>query len=650
MQKTNLILLLTILLFPSFVMPTVSIIDTESYDKFNILSEQDVRKDDRVLTASNILPSEYENKIQINRGIREETPLRVIQSRFQPLANWTVMVYLDGDNDLEEYAFIDFNSMELVGSTTNVRIIVLVDFWSGTDAPFTGAKCYEILYDSNMNAINSLELATGLPTEPNMGSWETLRDFIVFSQTFAPAQNYMLVIWDHGAGFYGLCTDDTSNDFLSIRELDQALSDPGVQYLDIVAFDACLMGQLEVAYEIRDTTDILVFSEEGIPVNGFPYDDILLNLTLFPQSTPRTVASGMVYYYTAAYGVGGQYYDPLLNYVCLSAVDTSILTTVAQALSRLSHYLLTMVDVPIFYDWISQARRDTQGFTNADFMDLNGFANEIIDAFGSLSYSLVRDLALNLSAAVNDAVLEERHLSGVSGASGLGSAFCSYGSTDLELANDTSWDVFMDTFINVGSDIDVAIVIDQMGEHFGYLDGNSDSVYYEFTPNVNAMYVVDLQAAWEEYTTDFDLHLYDNSVTELTSSVSADSTESVSQYLIAGITYFIEVYSYPGDYQGIGVFQLVVYSTFDPGGPPTPFPPIIVFMMILGTMIAIVAVVLAIIHFILRRPRDSPPPPRYTTPRFAPPASPDAMQFCAYCGGMIPTQARYCPTCGASKS
>ena len=103
----------------------------------------------------------------------------------QPGDNWTVLVYLDGDNDLEEFAFIDLNEMELVGSTTDVKIIVYVDFWNGVNAPYSGAKCYEVTQDMDTNNINSLELVTPLPTEPNMADWQTLRDFITFSQTYA---------------------------------------------------------------------------------------------------------------------------------------------------------------------------------------------------------------------------------------------------------------------------------------------------------------------------------------------------------------------------------------------------------------------------------------------------------------------------------
>ena len=49
---------------------------------------------------------------------------------FPPINNtaeWTVMVYLDADNNLESAGIDDINEMEIVGSTSEVNIVVQVD-------------------------------------------------------------------------------------------------------------------------------------------------------------------------------------------------------------------------------------------------------------------------------------------------------------------------------------------------------------------------------------------------------------------------------------------------------------------------------------------------------------------------------------------
>ena len=45
-------------------------------------------------------------------------------------ADWTVMVYLDGDNNLETYGLMDLAEMEAVGSVDGVNVVVLMDTYS----------------------------------------------------------------------------------------------------------------------------------------------------------------------------------------------------------------------------------------------------------------------------------------------------------------------------------------------------------------------------------------------------------------------------------------------------------------------------------------------------------------------------------------
>ncbi|MFX1576219.1 MAG: clostripain-related cysteine peptidase [Promethearchaeota archaeon] len=567
-------------------------------------------------------------------------------------SDWTMLVYLDGDNDLEEYAFDDFNTMETIGSTADIRILVYVDFWTGSHTPFTGARCYEITQDNNPSIIASTQLPAGLPSEPNMGQWQTLRDFIVFGQTYAPADHYLLTLWNHGAGAYGLCTDDTSRDRLTISELEQALNDPLVQHLDIVAFDACLMGQLEVAYEIRDATDIVVFSEESVPLTGFPYEDILLNLTTFPNSGPKTVASSMVYYYVTAYDFDGRYYDPLYNDICLSAIETSKLSSVAMNLDQLVKSLEGSASTPLIYETFSWARSTTQGFTWADFIDLNSFATSITSYFSSASP--IYQWAVNLSTSIQACVFEEMHLAGLTDASGLGAVFASYEPYQLALANDTDWDDFIEAFIDVGSSPDNALeLLPNLGIqsvptlHCGYLNGSYDSVFFEFTPTETGRHFITLEAAWDKYDTDFDLYIYDIYENLLDSSTSTDSSESIAISLNAGDTYYIEVYSYPGAYDGIGVFYLNVNPPSSTGLLPID----LIILLIVGATIGIIIGVVALVIFLLRRSRSLTLTSRYTRPTYVPPRTTEptgAPKFCAYCGAVIPQGARYCPICGSS--
>ena len=102
------------------------------------------------------------------------TPTTSAQARLQT-AQWTVMIYLAADNDLEEFGIGDVNEMEVVGSTTGVNVIVQMDRATGYDrsnGDWTDTRRLFIERDDDFDVINSEvvetigETATGDPQHP----------------------------------------------------------------------------------------------------------------------------------------------------------------------------------------------------------------------------------------------------------------------------------------------------------------------------------------------------------------------------------------------------------------------------------------------------------------------------------------------------
>ncbi|GAG72108.1 unnamed protein product, partial [marine sediment metagenome] len=100
---------------------------------------------------------------------------------FPPINNtveWTVMVYLAADNDLESAGINDINEMEMVGSSSDVNIVVQADRIPGYDnsnGDWTTTRRYYITQDFDPVQINS-QLKSDLG-ELNMGDSQTLVDF-----------------------------------------------------------------------------------------------------------------------------------------------------------------------------------------------------------------------------------------------------------------------------------------------------------------------------------------------------------------------------------------------------------------------------------------------------------------------------------------
>src|SRR5688500_8969139 len=94
-----------------------------------------------------------------------------------PQAKWTVMVYIAGDNDLEDYVVKDLE-LELAptGSSANVQVVALADRAPGYDTSYGDwqtTKLYHVTQGMKADAAG----AVADWGERNMGDKQTLIDF-----------------------------------------------------------------------------------------------------------------------------------------------------------------------------------------------------------------------------------------------------------------------------------------------------------------------------------------------------------------------------------------------------------------------------------------------------------------------------------------
>ena len=368
-------------------------------------------------------------------------------------AEWTVMVYLDGDNNLETYGIQDLNEMEMVGSTTDLNIVVQIDripysVLAGnnqgyaddtSNGDWTTTRRHYITKDLNPDLISSPLIAD--LGELNMGDPQTLVDFADWAITQYPAKKYLLVIWNHGGGFRTLnrakdiAWDDTSGgDRITMPELEDALSTITAQIgknIDLVGMDACFMAMTEVAYQIKDYADLLVTSEESEPNEGWPYDTILSQLASNPLMSSEELATDIVDKYIYSY--------PVSN-VTQSAIDLSYVDTLASQLSNLALEIISDSSTRK-YQYILAAA-SSQRYGDFDFTDLYDLCNNLLIYSNSLS---VKNMVLSIQQTLDLAVIKSGY-SGVevSRSRGLSIYFPFYYYDNYydytNFSQDTSWD------------------------------------------------------------------------------------------------------------------------------------------------------------------------------------------------------------------
>lgn len=296
--------------------------------------------------------------------------------------NWTIMVYLAGDNNLDSAGMVDLNEMKTVGSTDEIAVLAQFDRAGAGQA--TVRYCLRQGTPVTKDAVQTLG-------ETNMGDPKVLEEFVIWGVTNYPADHYLLVLWNHGAGWddanlyqgdvfsgtappvsrksqpiatrgataegkpialaqaragiartrralfnstveaaikqRGIAFDDQAQDFLDNIELKKVMTKIKRKLkrkIDILGMDACLMSMVEVFYQLRDTAEFSVGSEETEPGDGWPYDRILGALAAKPDMTPEDLSKIIVSQYLASYRAGDNVTQSAMNLAGLKPLTMAV--------------------------------------------------------------------------------------------------------------------------------------------------------------------------------------------------------------------------------------------------------------------------------------------------------------------------------------
>jgi len=219
---------------------------------------------------------------------------------------WSFIIYMAADNDLESAAIADFNELEAVQlKNVPINILVLLDrspYYDMTNGNWSGTRLYEINTDPDgLSAIikstrldcPELGINKDTDTELNTADPLVLSMLIDFVKRAYPADNYALFMWGHGTGWRGgiqndlnqsllkaVAIDDTHNQFMSLPSFGKAIKGKG---LSVIGFDTCYAAILEVAYQVRNDAMLLVGSEGPIPSTGWNYTELFTDLLKNPS-------------------------------------------------------------------------------------------------------------------------------------------------------------------------------------------------------------------------------------------------------------------------------------------------------------------------------------------------------------------------------
>ncbi len=372
-----------------------------------------------LLKSSKALPSVPAPKASLSNSSKSNADL--LSNEKHP---WTVMVFVNGKNNLEDAGIFNLHQMEQIGSSKAVKIIAEIGRmdWVDGDPTWTqgtrqgykdkdrtlasdtsgqapaaptasktwaGSKRIIVLKNTgDQSKVASMVLQTS--KKMDMGNWQHLVNFVTWAKTNFPADHYMLVIWNHGSGWQsvgkiltdvvngqqtskpnvgtkGISYDDKTGNSMTTVEMGVMMSKLGK--IDVYGSDACLMADSAVDAEIYKSAEYIVGSEETEPGDGWEYTSFLSKLNANPNIAPVEVAKAVVQGYQSYYD---QHQDE--GSVTQSAVQASAVPGLARVLDAFAKAAMASADMPA----IKAAAGSAEGFDNPGDKDLYDFMSKVV--------------------------------------------------------------------------------------------------------------------------------------------------------------------------------------------------------------------------------------------------------------------------------
>lgn len=375
----------------------------------------------------------------------------------------TFLVYMAADNSLYSFADADIQEMAKIGSNNNVAILVYLC----TKKP--GQKKITVRYEIRKGRAVQI----GFDQWQDSGDYKTVQKACQWALSQYPCDCFILDFWNHGSGSLNraplmhnlplkmrgraVCYDDTTGHFLTdidLQTIAQFVTKlRNGKKLDIIAFDACLMSDIEIAYALAPYTNYMVASQETIPGPGFGYDLILSQMAA-KTAPAQTHAINMVLSYQREYAQTEPSYT-------MAALDLSKINDLSTNTDQLARILKSLLEGPN-HSLVKQAIQKSSAlkyctsFEEPSYLDMGHLYTNLLSNVDSMNLSgedkatlqIVLNNGLSLLKAT---VISQVHGSAHPGATGLSiylnQQYVDKAYDSLIWSSHLSWNAFLHTYV-----------------------------------------------------------------------------------------------------------------------------------------------------------------------------------------------------------
>lgn len=300
----------------------------------------------------------------------------------------TIMVYMIGSDLESESAAASLDITEMKDANFDPEHTKLLIYTGGTkkwalDEISENENAIFEVVDGNINKVQTFDKR--VMTEP-----QNIVDFVNYTYANYPADMYDLVLWDHGGGpIFGYGYDENAmlGNPMKVTALAKALSETnlvlGGKKFDLVGFDACLMGSVEVAMALSNYSDYMIASEEAEPGDGWNYEFLNDLSEEHHVGSTEELGKSIIDHYITHYD--DYAYDVDLS---LSLVDLSKVSKLANSTDELFSDVKENINAQTFSQYSQLMTRDrVYGYTGRDsesydLVDLLDLCGSVKDNYG----------------------------------------------------------------------------------------------------------------------------------------------------------------------------------------------------------------------------------------------------------------------------
>lgn len=213
--------------------------------------------------------------------------------------NISILFYIAANNSLSLYAETSVEDL-LKGyiPAEGKKESVLLVYYHDTEGAPTLSR-----YTKNKKGEVQQEVLITYPTDQNSSELSVFKKVLSDADEVAKTKRHGLILWSHATGWlpegyyhspsdainWGYSTMSAQESFVDpYADIVKSFSEDDGKEIDIkdiaaalthhyefILFDCCLMGCIEVAFELRNNCDYIIFSPTEILAQGFPYSTIM---------------------------------------------------------------------------------------------------------------------------------------------------------------------------------------------------------------------------------------------------------------------------------------------------------------------------------------------------------------------------------------